>query len=259
MVRAVASFLDIKPEGVSQELLGPANINIHLLRASFPVFTLIDLRFFLHSSPHEMAPLTPRGLRVNTDDNTGAIVGIVALALYVLFVVTVAALIAKNKILRRRRQKHAIQEMGYKSLGSQIELVDREAGPDDNVIPQLPTDGEGGEDLEGKPKLEVEGNPLHHLEGTELRQAPYELSCAAADSEAKSNTDEETRPGTRTTESFPRIPPSALVITRTPSPMFRREENVRPLSRNPSSRNQYRQDMLAGDAPAVTTKDASTS
>ncbi|KAF2194158.1 hypothetical protein K469DRAFT_744850 [Zopfia rhizophila CBS 207.26] len=108
-------------------------------------------------------------------DNGGTIAVLVLGILYILFQATVASLIIYNKVRRRRRQKHALAT-GYKPIGSDVELgrvVSQEE--EGNSIPQLPTNADGGEDLEGKPKLEVQGEPVYQLDGCERPRPPYEL------------------------------------------------------------------------------------
>ncbi|KAF2116996.1 hypothetical protein BDV96DRAFT_17048 [Lophiotrema nucula] len=96
----------------------------------------------------------------------GAIVGFVILGLYVLFQITVVVLILCNKLRMRRNRKGAAPSVGYSSLDSDIELGHRSKAPssDHKDIPQLPTDEEGGEDLSGKPKLQLEGTPVYQLD-----------------------------------------------------------------------------------------------
>lgn len=101
---------------------------------------------------------------------TGGIVAVVIICiLYFGFLFTASALIIKNKMRFRRNKKRLLAASEYQALQSDIEL-EEQPGPkkdDNNMIPQLPTDDDGGEDLKGKPKLEFEGNPLHQLDGND--------------------------------------------------------------------------------------------
>ncbi|KAF2463093.1 uncharacterized protein BDR25DRAFT_320278 [Lindgomyces ingoldianus] len=202
-----------------------------------------------------MAPLVSRSSDNDTSTG-GAIAGIVIGSLYILFLVTVLTLIVKNKIQKRRRQKHVLQQAGYKTLGSQIELTAQSPNDEGSGIAQLPTNDEGGEDLTGKPKLEVEGEPIHQLHSNEQPRAPYELQ----DSVEYVGTNEETQSNITAARS-PRVPSAALVHTRSPSPIFSRGENLPSISRSPSlisrnpstaSRNPYAAAMAANDARTTT-------
>lgn len=95
----------------------------------------------------------------------------ILLGLYVIFLVFVASLIIRNKRRARRRRKLAPAASGYKHLSSDVELgsLDQQQQDTEVGIAQLPTDREGGEDLESRPHLQIE------LENTEVRPSSLHL------------------------------------------------------------------------------------